>query len=1053
MSVKALVGATIGFFVGGPTGARIGWTIGSFLDAPEGQDTQGPRLDSLTAEALDYGAPIPIVYGRARLAGFRMWQRAIREQTHTEEVGGKGGGGGATNTTYSYYGTFAVGLCEGPIVGIRKIWADSILIYDASDTADANTLVASNDSSDLFVVYKGTSTQEADSLIQATQGIANTPAYRNIAYIVFDDMPLEKHGNRIPNITCEVVTEGTDDLGLSTVSQTNIRNAARGVLVNQNFAYVYGANGCQCYNISDATSVNYIRSFTNHPVNDCAISGENLYVSDAYDDYIYLYNASENLPGLVTGVSISWTFSTVYIAATDNLVAAIDSSASATLKIYNSSLVHLVTVTGITGVPIKAVFENGILYILLYTSSEIISYDVADGSAIVELDRISLDYSPDDMVIRDGYAYIVTRHGETFQVVDISDPASMSVVSTVALGGIEPGGISLIGDYAVLSRDTTNTIYIIDISDPASASKIAAVAYTDWGNLEHAATYENLAVFTDTGLNELRIMQLRDTITADTVALSDIVGGICERAGLTSSDIDVTDLTDEVDGYIITRNMSARAAIEPLQKAYFFDGAEYGNKINFVKRGGSSAKTILQDDLGATEYGSDKYALKQTRMQNSELPSDVTVGYMSSIRDYEVATQRAQRINYSVPNTVGQELAIVMSDDKALQIADITLYNSYTEREKFEFALTNDHVDLNPTDVVTVTYEGDSRVVRLVKLSYGDVIECEAISEDSQVYTSTATAAPDTWSGQTISLPGNTYVAYRDIPMLRNADNDSGLYFAAAGYKASWTGAQIFKSVDGGTTYSPITAIFASGTAGSAVDALPDAVSTLWDRTNTLTIALVTGSLSSATEDNVIKGTNYLLVGSEIIQFANATLNGDGTYTVDTLIRGRRGTEWATTEHEVGEGVILLTESTIRRFEATLNTAVKYKAVTLGKYVENAVAETVTNTGVSLKPFSPAYVRGSRDGSNNLTVTWMRRSRYIGGPLWALPVFEESESYEVDVMSGSTVLRTISSSSETASYSAAEQTADGLTPGDPVTINVYQLSGTVGRGYATEATI
>ena len=39
-----------------------------------------------------------------------------------------------------------------------------------------------------------------------TLGVDNTPAYRGVAYIVFDDLQLEKYGNRTPNLEFEVVT-------------------------------------------------------------------------------------------------------------------------------------------------------------------------------------------------------------------------------------------------------------------------------------------------------------------------------------------------------------------------------------------------------------------------------------------------------------------------------------------------------------------------------------------------------------------------------------------------------------------------------------------------------------------------------------------------------------------------------------------------------------------------------------------------------------------------------------------------------------------------------
>jgi hypothetical protein len=70
---------------------------------------------------------------------------------------------------------------------------------------------------------------------------------------------------------------------------------------------------------------------------------------------------------------------------------------------------------------------------------------------------------------------------------------------------------------------------------------------------------------------------------------------------------------------------------------------------------------------------------------------------------------------------------------------------------------------------------------------------------------------------------------------------------------------------------------------------------------------------------------------------------------------------------------------------------------------------------------------------------------------------EASESYEIDVMetgSPDAVLRTLTATSETVSYTAAQQTADGFTPGDPVTVNIHQMGNViVGRGYAGVATI
>ncbi|HEY6018470.1 MAG TPA: hypothetical protein VIY48_00785, partial [Candidatus Paceibacterota bacterium] len=103
---------------------------------------------------------------------------------------------------------------------------------------------------------------------------------------------------------------------------------------------------------------------------------------------------------------------------------------------------------------------------------------------------------------------------------------------------------------------------------------------------------------------------------------------------------------------------------------------------------------------------------------------------------------------------------------------------------------------------------------------------------------------------------------------------------------------------------------------------------------------------------------------------------------------------------------------------------------------------------------SPKNVAMSAHRINDVTFTWQRRSRLnvrMIGPLGInVPLGETTESYELDVYSNGTYatkLRTLASSTPTVLYSANLQTADGLTPGNPVYVKVYQLSSVVGRGY------
>ena len=84
-----------------------------------------------------------------------------------------------------------------------------------------------------------------------------------------------------------------------------------------------------------------------------------------------------------------------------------------------------------------------------------------------------------------------------------------------------------------------------------------------------------------------------------------------------------------------------------------------------------------------------------------------------------------------------------------------------------------------------------------------------------------------------------------------------------------------------------------------------------------------------------------------------------------------------------------------------------------------------TFQGLGLKPLSPVHVRASRAGGD-VTIGWIRRTR-IGGDSWEtpeVPLSEDFESYEVDVLDGADVVRTLTASAPSVVYTAAAQAAD-----------------------------
>ena len=194
-------GAAFGGLVGGPLGAALGRSLGGalgqsidrplFFGGPSNTLHEGPRLTELAGISSTEGAPIPRVYGRVRLGGTLIWATRFQEHMNQQISGGKGGGGSqSTARTYSYTANIAIGLCEGPIAFVRRIWANGKLL-------DQTTLT--------IRVYKGTEIQNPDPLIVAKEGANDTPAYRGLAYIVFEGLPLSDFGNRVPQFSFEII--------------------------------------------------------------------------------------------------------------------------------------------------------------------------------------------------------------------------------------------------------------------------------------------------------------------------------------------------------------------------------------------------------------------------------------------------------------------------------------------------------------------------------------------------------------------------------------------------------------------------------------------------------------------------------------------------------------------------------------------------------------------------------------------------------------------------------------------------------------------------------
>ena len=157
------------------------------------------KVNDFQMQTASYGTAIPLIVGTSRTTGNVIWTTKFVEHTKTETQtqGGKGGGGKTKTTTTTYYYTIslAVGICQGPINSIGRVWADGKLI---------------NLSNYQHTIYYGNEEQTPDNWLEAIEGNGNVPAFRGLAYIVFKNLNISEFGNRIPSFSFEITRTITD---------------------------------------------------------------------------------------------------------------------------------------------------------------------------------------------------------------------------------------------------------------------------------------------------------------------------------------------------------------------------------------------------------------------------------------------------------------------------------------------------------------------------------------------------------------------------------------------------------------------------------------------------------------------------------------------------------------------------------------------------------------------------------------------------------------------------------------------------------------------------
>ncbi len=580
-----IVGTVVGAYFGNP---QLGYTIGSLagqaIFPTKLPGAQGPRLSDNRTTAAAVGAPVMDVIGNDAVSGNVIWiEVPPREVGSTEEVGGKGGPTQEV-TTYSYTASFAVSLCEGPISGVRRIWADGKLVYDASASATGESVIGSINR---VTIYPGDELQLPDATIEAYQGAGNVPAYRGQAYAVFTDLPLADYGNRIPNMSFEVVTTASTTPTL--VYSAN--NLTGPVPAEYTGALRTGdSNGITYACMGNASSVDVYMIYPN----GLAVKGG----SFSKTGYLVPQGFSDE-PSFATNESVFggrvWYYLIGADGASASLVAQFRVPSGMNANFTNLGSIHkrgdyIYAYSYPSGGPYKIIKSGA------RTLTEAAAPVVWDGATA------GLPATLEDICIGESEIYgLLVNNTLVVWDLDFNVLKTISFAPSVALGYGHFGG-----DETQLFSEHDGFVYLLS-GGHLHGIDLRTDGYVYFGAVPLAEGYDMYGGWSVRGnlLTAYQMPTLQSTsfsqyniaaVSPGTTTVASVVADLCSRAGLSASDYNVTALTDTVDGYAIGNPASVRSALEQLAPVYQFDAAE-ADTIRFVKRGGASVASIALDDL------------------------------------------------------------------------------------------------------------------------------------------------------------------------------------------------------------------------------------------------------------------------------------------------------------------------------------------------------------------------------------------------------------------------------------------------------------------------
>lgn len=435
---------------------------------------------------------------------------------------------------------------------------------------------------------------------------------------------------------------------------------------------------------------------------------------------------------------------------------------------------------------------------------------------------------------------------------------------------------------------------------------------------------------------------------------------------------------------------SIAAAVDPLVNCF---GISLFDDGSVIRAPASIAPAPVDEgEFGNSADGQPVPKIEREQAASSSLPAVLRLSYYDPSRDYQTGEARAAA-GEPAGTEAQQEMPAVLLAGDAKSLTQQMLARSWAQRDKLILRLPPARAGLEPGSIVALSLSPAEWIVES-----STVDSFVAVVELRPSWSANAVIVAD--GGRSVAnsdvVAAAATLALLDIPNVTGeVASEPLILLAASSPTPGWSARSVSIAIPGQALVNQTTR--RKSMLGSADSVLGFAEAALMDLVNTVDIELIDQEqwLTSCDDRALSDGLNLAVLGDELIQFGNAALLGPGRFRLSRLLRGRGGTEWASSSHAAGETFCLIERDGLQ--------AVALPAWCTGSIVTASAAKasnwSVSVSAESLRPPNPVNAAAELLPSGEVLLSWTRRSR--SGFAWIdeidAPLGEASEQYRVNV--------------------------------------------------------